>query len=651
MIGYLEDANVIYSSTKFDPDDEFECQNLGRESIQLAVAKVTVFEAAYTSAETDIKTANPWRAVNYVDSNAFLTDFGSTNGKIPLEHDKYCLAHGFSALDFNEGVLGLAWLGTICSGNQNTGIATNVNFGREVSYSQAMIVVTHEIGHNFGMPHDTDCSRYCNHKEFTDHAAKCSDGIEFKATDVNNKHVMWPVSVEGDDTNNDIFSECSRYFASQKLASPLYNRMHCLTDTDPGKVCGNGIVQGTELCDCGVKVPSTLPDKDYTNQTSWTDKDKADWNAAKAACKEADKCCLPTCELDRPEFKGGTGIAQCTNQNDPLCCDGDCMMKGLDPTSVLVNTVAVWPQGSALNPDDEEIICQEETDCTGKAYCIKDQTMNGICPSRALKSVVKECEKEKDACVSTGEDFNEDCAKGTDDNTCTVLGADCVWEADKKTNSECVEKADMNDKWYQDLLWNPPGMLCNEIDGEFQATCNTKGECQASLCAAFQTADDNLFDNFKPVSCELADEDGGACQIGCIFETGGNCVNVQALETMDGSNNTADYSSLAPGSGTNKLGAVFPNVSSKQAGTPCASYTGQCNAVSVWSWCMWSGAVWWVWCAVVWCVVVCPPPPPPFSSSEHRPFSGITASCLFSSLHPTHHKSTDLPMSNASRSL
>ena len=53
--------------------------------------------------------------------------------------------------------------GTVCtssgSNSRNTGMATDYNFKKKVSYTQAMLVVTHEVGHNFGMEHDTKCNR------------------------------------------------------------------------------------------------------------------------------------------------------------------------------------------------------------------------------------------------------------------------------------------------------------------------------------------------------------------------------------------------------------------------------------------------------------------------------------------------------------
>lgn len=106
---------------------------------------------------------------------------------------KACLAHLFTYLDFEKGVLGLAYVGTsrdvaaggICSGQYdqgyvglyrdcyvfqlvefccsigksslyfNTGLTTTKNWGSRILTLEADLVTTHELGHNFGAEHDT----------------------------------------------------------------------------------------------------------------------------------------------------------------------------------------------------------------------------------------------------------------------------------------------------------------------------------------------------------------------------------------------------------------------------------------------------------------------------------------------------------------
>uniref|UniRef100_A0A2K5CU40 ADAM metallopeptidase domain 10 n=1 Tax=Aotus nancymaae TaxID=37293 RepID=A0A2K5CU40_AOTNA len=84
-------------------------------------------------------------------------------------HDDYCLAYVFTDRDFDDGVLGLAWVGApsgssggICEKSKlysdgkkkslNTGIITVQNYGSHVPPKVSHITFAHEVGHNFGSP-------------------------------------------------------------------------------------------------------------------------------------------------------------------------------------------------------------------------------------------------------------------------------------------------------------------------------------------------------------------------------------------------------------------------------------------------------------------------------------------------------------------
>ena len=85
------------------------------------------------------------------------------------DHTMFCLALLFTNRDFDDGVLGLAWVaqppggnrGGICEGrvrlsvgerSLNTAIVTFTNFGNVQPRAVSVITVAHELGHNFGSP-------------------------------------------------------------------------------------------------------------------------------------------------------------------------------------------------------------------------------------------------------------------------------------------------------------------------------------------------------------------------------------------------------------------------------------------------------------------------------------------------------------------
>jgi disintegrin and metalloproteinase domain-containing protein 10 len=103
--------------------------------------------------------------VNHLDSNVLLTWHSAEN------FAEYCLAYLFSARDFGDGTLGLAWMGSIATNNRdgiceklvkdiyegqriikilNTGIITIINHHTRISPLVTEITFTHEVGHNLG---------------------------------------------------------------------------------------------------------------------------------------------------------------------------------------------------------------------------------------------------------------------------------------------------------------------------------------------------------------------------------------------------------------------------------------------------------------------------------------------------------------------
>lgn len=113
---------------------------------------------------------------------------------------------------------------------------SSVNTGFHSSYGMPYIVqlltMTHEIGHNFGSEHDL--------------TAACAPGDSSGGN-----YIMYPSASNGIYANNLLFSTCSR----NQIASVLSTSQDCLSHATPH--CGNGIVEGDEVCDCGVSCSET----------------------------------------------------------------------------------------------------------------------------------------------------------------------------------------------------------------------------------------------------------------------------------------------------------------------------------------------------------------------------------------------------------
>ena len=66
------------------------------------------------------------------------------------------LAHLMTGKDMDGSVIGIAYLGVLCSQNFGFGVNQNLNNG-----TTSMLVIAHEMGHNFGAPHDRQSGSVC----------------------------------------------------------------------------------------------------------------------------------------------------------------------------------------------------------------------------------------------------------------------------------------------------------------------------------------------------------------------------------------------------------------------------------------------------------------------------------------------------------
>ncbi|KAJ1922285.1 hypothetical protein H4219_000147 [Mycoemilia scoparia] len=200
-----------------------------------------------------------------------LNDFSAWRGK--RSDDSLGLWHLMTQCASGPEV-GLAWTSVLCqteSLQQRNGVVSGT--GVSAINLDEWKVVAHEIGHNFGAIHD--CTKgTCGSGGGRD-CCQCS-----KQCDCDGKYIMNPTNP----VSTDDFSPCS----INAICTGAKNGLQCLSD--PGSrtvlskaMCGNGIKEGDEECDCGTS----------------------------DACKNDPCCDQKTCK-----FKNG---AKCSDYND-LCC-------------------------------------------------------------------------------------------------------------------------------------------------------------------------------------------------------------------------------------------------------------------------------------------------------------------------------------------
>ena len=157
-------------------------------------------------------------------------DGGSTRSGI--SGDSVCLNHLFTHANFGN-VVGLANLGSACQTDfSNVAFTSSMHQGGQMSLSGQSSTAIHEIGHNWGAPHD--CS--------SDNPAPCEDyllwwaqqnglsqiGIEEECGAGSDHYVMFPSVPGGDNARR--FSGCSKYEMKTVFEAVLINNPSCLKD-------------------------------------------------------------------------------------------------------------------------------------------------------------------------------------------------------------------------------------------------------------------------------------------------------------------------------------------------------------------------------------------------------------------------------------
>ncbi|XP_068631051.1 uncharacterized protein [Battus philenor] len=382
MTRHVQKVNAIYKVTDFNQDGK-------PDNITFMIKRIKVHTL-------DALKDPAYRFPNNYGVEKYLELFSEE------DYDAFCLAYMFTYRDFEMGTLGLAWTGDlknaggVCEKNGhyrgsmkslNTGIVTLLNYGKHVPPAVSHVTLAHEIGHNFGSPHDPEvCTPFGE------------DG----------NYIMFARATSGDRKNNNKFSPCSLRAIDPVLNNKARSPKGCFTEPQPA-ICGNGVVEEGEECDCG-------------------------W-----ASECTDVCCRP--QAARPHYKPCTLTEHsvCSPSQGP-CCTASCTLKFGDK-------------------------CRSDNGCRDAAHC---DGRRAACPPSRHKPNRTRCDKELvcfmgectgSICLAYGLESCQCSARADDPRSacelcCRAPGGPCL--SSFKWNTPPYDVPDMYAK---------PGTPCNDYNG------------------------------------------------------------------------------------------------------------------------------------------------------------------------------------------
>merc|ERR1719347_153507 len=173
----------------------------------------------------------------------------------PKQNSEFCIAILLTDRNFHKYISGYSFMGQACNDQNNSGF---VSFVGRLNFEATSFVLAHEVAHLFIAKHDQD------HK---------------KEDCIDNQFIMNNVTLhpKGDAT----FSVCSKQDIKKQLKE-LLEKGNCFqNEAKPLEIslCGNGIIEPGEECDCGIEThecdnpccyPANIPleERVYSNRSA-----------------------------------------------------------------------------------------------------------------------------------------------------------------------------------------------------------------------------------------------------------------------------------------------------------------------------------------------------------------------------------------------
>ncbi|XP_065831415.1 ADAM 17-like protease [Oscarella lobularis] len=347
-----------------------------------SVTRESLNEAPYNERKSGI-----WDSRNYL--NAIIA---SQQG-----WTKFCLVHVFTNQDFPGGLLGLApiaspvnnKIGGICAPAftrsrklqyTNVGYSTGTNWEKKLVIVEQQIVLQHELGHNWGSPHDSQ---------------SCQSG--------NSKFIMSPSAVDGGDPKNFEFSTCSR----ASILSVLKSKSGCFIQKT-SSFCGNQFREPGEECDAGSVIGSSTDrccDENCRLKSGATCSDDNDDCCRNCAVANASIACFEAEPLDllcrNTTYCNGTSAscppAQSKANGSPCINEGECQrgqcnpfckIKGYSPCICPDNECVVCcGSGDSCLPYDEIQTGESRRFYPNGTVCLRGICDNGVCEEEVQDTV------------------------------------------------------------------------------------------------------------------------------------------------------------------------------------------------------------------------------------------------------------------------